>query len=137
MKPTFIAKRGVLDKKPGHGKPCNGCGLCCIATICPAGQKVFSRAPYPGPCPALVKNADQTFGCGLVADPMRYAMKQTIIHGVEKMREAALHLIGAGTGCDARFNGEPADQEFYKKLEEHDRRTQSQWREARRLWRMS
>jgi hypothetical protein len=134
MKPVAMIPRSVLERKPAHGKPCTRCGACCMATVCPIGQHILNRGPV-GPCPALVKSAAPgEYVCGVVADPARYAPLETAIHGVTEMREAALLMIGSGTGCDARFNGEPADQEFYKQLDEHDRRTLSQQREARRLW---
>ena len=111
MKPVFSAPKGMLDRKPAHGAPCNRCGLCCIATICPLGQAVFGRET--GPCPALVRAVapGEQYGCGLVAAPDRYRVGAAVVHGVEKMRKAAMTLIGASTGCDARFNGEPAKSE--------------------------
>jgi hypothetical protein len=121
MKPMFVAPRGVLDQKPPHGAPCNRCGLCCFATICDLGQAVFRRST--GPCPAL----EGSFGnasCGLTQ------------HGPTKYREAAAHLIGAGQGCDARFNGEPADAAFYRRLEQHDRDTLAENQAAKKLWGM-
>jgi hypothetical protein len=136
MKPMALIPRSVMERKPAHGKPCNRCGACCMATVCPIGQRILHRGPA-GPCPALVKSAEPgEYQCGLVADPAWIAPEETAIHGEAAMREAALVLIGSGTGCDARFNGEPADQEFYKQLDEHDHRTFEQQREARRLWRI-
>jgi hypothetical protein len=117
MKPIFSAPRGLLAKKPPYGAPCNRCGLCCMATACPLGQYVFKRPEYNGePCPGLVKDGDD-YGCDVVAHPERYASGARVLQfGVERLREAALLLIGAGNGCDARFNGEPrndsVDQRF-------------------------
>jgi len=121
MKPTFMAPRSVLETKPAHGQPCNRCGLCCYATICDLGQSVFHRKA--GPCPAL----EGSFGnasCGLTQ------------HGPTKYRAAAGLLIGAGTGCDARFNGEPAHAAFYDALRRWDEEHASELRDARKLWGM-
>lgn len=133
MKYGFMAPRGSLDNKPPHGSPCNRCGLCCMAVLCPLGKHVFKREE--GPCPALQR--DETDGkptCGLVAEPTRYATRLSILHGFERMREAALHLIGSGQGCDARFNGEPGSEEFYRRMREHDRRAGGKTNRAKKLW---
>lgn len=129
--PGFYAPKALLDKKPAHGAPCNRCGLCCVATVCPLGRHVLNQAA--GPCPALQQDAEGA-SCGLVADPMRFARQRTLTHGVEAMRQAAVVLIGSGTGCDARFNGEWKDDSFYSKLTEWDRVMRSQVRRARVLW---
>lgn len=47
-----------------------------------------------------------------MAHPMAYAMRMTLLNGVETMRHAAAHLIGAGRGCDALLDDEPPDQVF-------------------------
>lgn len=133
MKPGFVAPRGTLEAKPKHGEPCNRCGLCCYAVQCPLSEHVFGRRP--GPCPVLTGTIGDA-GCGLVADPMRYSMRRTLQHGVEAMRAAALLLIGSGTGCDARMNGEQPDQSFYAKLRRWDQEHRVQVRAARRLWGM-
>lgn len=129
MKPVgFLAPRSMLDKKPPHGTPCNSCGLCCMASVCPSGQRVLGCSPV-GPCPALKMDGDRS-SCGLIADPQRYFPRKVAAYGVEKIRDAAKLLIGSGTGCDARFNGEPPDHAFYKKLEDHDREIAHQIVEA-------
>ena len=78
----------------------------------------------------------EQYGCGLVAAPDRYRVGAAVVHGVEKMRKAAMTLIGASTGCDARFNGEPANQKFYEELREIDRRSRSEVKAAKTLWRI-
>lgn len=118
----FFAAKGSLDNKPPHGAPCNRCGLCCMATLCPLAAHVFGD-DRPGPCPALVK-ADDGFACGLTK------------HGTAKGREAATVLIGAGIGCDARFNDEPPDAEFYIRLQEWDRENEARVRSAKATWGM-
>ena len=131
MKPAFIAPKGTLEKKPPHGSPCNRCGLCCVATLCPLARVVFGRSL--GPCPALSYDADGS-RCGLVDEPMKYAMKVTMKSGVEATRSAAKQLIGSSLGCDARFNGEPIDEAFYGRLRDHDRKTASVTRKAKKVW---
>ena len=107
--------KSALERKPPHGAPCNRCGYCCKAIICPFGAVLFKR--QHGPCPALVEN-EAGLACGVVAHPMNYARVRTLTHGVEEMRRAALLLIGAGDGCDAVANGEPANEAFRQKLVE-------------------
>lgn len=127
MKPVFAAPREMLDRKPPHGQACNRCGLCCVATLCDVAQHVFKREALPGPCPALRRNDDGvTHRCGLI---------EACGPAVE-MKAAVELLIGSGQGCDARFNGEPADQAFYKRLEEFDAANRDALNAARRLLRM-
>lgn len=130
-KPAFVAPRGTVASKPPHGQPCNRCGLCCIGSLCPLAQHVFGFEL--GPCPAL-SFTDAGSVCGLVDAPARHALRKTLENGPVKMSEAAAHLIGAGTGCDARINGEPPDESFYRRLEELDHQKRAQTRVARKLW---
>ena len=120
MKPMFVAPRHLLERKPPHGQPCTRCGLCCMATLCNLASHVFG--PGPGPCPALLEKPDG-YECGLVTEV-----------GHKDLRDAALLLIGSGTGCDARFNGEPADAAFHAKLSELDRKQEVEVEAAWRLW---
>jgi hypothetical protein len=62
------------------------------------------------------------------------AAAQTWKHGEEKMRAAALLLVGAGNGCDALFNGEPADEAFRLKLRQTERESRAQTAKACKLW---
>lgn len=132
--------KGMAEKKAPHGEPCTRCGACCAVTLCPLGVSVFrgNRDPWgdrgvEGPCPALSFNAEGSV-CGLVDDPMRFAMARTLNNGVEVMKEAARHLIGSNFGCDARFNGEPPNVAFYEKQREFDRRNESKTRRSAKLW---
>jgi hypothetical protein len=131
-KPGFIAPRDLLDTKPPHGAPCNRCGLCCMATLCPLAQHVFGHEQ--GPCPALSFNPEGSV-CGLVDDPMRFARTITTKNGTGKTSAAAAHLIGSGTGCDARFNGEPPDLDFYAKLSAWDDAHVAETAAAKKIWR--
>jgi hypothetical protein len=132
MKHGFLAAKGTLDKKPPHGAPCNRCGLCCVATLCPLARHVFGREV--GPCPALLDFETGASRCGLVEEPMKHAIAVTLRSGVEATSAAARHLIGSGTGCDARFNGEPINEAFYAELREHDRRTRKETARAGKIW---
>jgi hypothetical protein len=96
--------------KPPHGQPCNGCGQCCMAQLCPLAVGVFGE-PWDRTCPALEPDGE-SFACGLVRHPMVYAMGLTLLHGVETMRTAATQLIGSGRGCDAVLEDEEPDQAF-------------------------
>jgi len=115
MKPTFIAPAGALDRKPRHGEPCNRCGLCCMATLCALGQHVFQRHEWPGPCPGLRKDGDGSYSCNVANEPLQYA-RDPLADGYA-LRHAALTIIGAGDGCDARFNGEWRNEPFSDALD--------------------
>lgn len=128
--PALIPK-GLADKKPPHGEPCTRCGICCIGSLCPLGQKVFRRAI--GPCPALSFDAAGSV-CGLVANPMAFEPRTAMKSGVDKAREAAAHLIGSATGCDCRVNGETPNRAFYDKLRIFDRANREKTRAALKLW---
>lgn len=130
---AFVAPRQMLDRKPPHGSPCNGCGLCCVATTCKLGQHLFKQER--GPCPALVHNGDLTYACGVVRSPLHY-MKASATN-VSEMRDAALLIIGAADGCDARFNGEWINHDFHRRQNKIDRERASEMRKARDLWKMS
>lgn len=114
----------IAARKPPHGAPCNRCGLCCIVTLCDLGRHVFHRPRGgAGPCPALSFDADGS-RCGLVDS------------GTVSGREAAKWLIGSGTGCDARINGEPVNQEFNARLERWDVENAEPVRLAKQKWGM-
>lgn len=87
--------------KPAIGAPCNGCGLCCKATVCGAGSvlmglvKEFGQRA-PGPCPALLQEGDG-YTCGIMNRPHNYLLSQ---RGPTVLRKAVGVLIGAGSGCD-------------------------------------
>lgn len=89
--------------KPAIGEKCNGCGLCCVATVCSTGsfamglvENLGERAP--GPCPALTPAGDGRHECGLVRRPKDWMPRNP--HGVTPLKNAVLLLIGSGSGCD-------------------------------------
>src|SRR5262245_44282347 len=108
MKTALLAPKGTLEKKPPHGAPCNRCGLCCEAEVCPMGEFVLGQSI--GPCPALARDAQGNASCGLIATPEKFVPVRAAIYGRQAMSDAAAHLIGSGTGCDARVNGEPRNE---------------------------
>lgn len=130
MKPIFRGSAAMLARKPAHGAPCTRCGLCCVASLCKVAERAFNRPPLPGPCPALVRVSDTEYGCGIVADPARYLPAQVEAHGLETIRESVSQLIETGTGCDARFNGEPVNHAFNAELELRDVREAAKTRRA-------
>lgn len=120
---AFIAPRSALEKKPPHGDPCTRCGLCCMAKLCRLAEALFNGGrPAAGPCPALVMDEGGYYACGVVAA------------SAGDLREAALVLTGAGLGCDARFNGEPRNQEFADRIDREHPVTSEKFVAARRLW---
>jgi len=120
MPQAFVAPRLLLEKKPKHGSPCNQCGLCCVAVLCPLGSIVFGKTN--GPCPALQWEDNGDSRCGLVHE------------NPGPIGEAAAHLIGAGQGCDARFNGEPPDLGFYLRLLRDDYLNREKTAQAKKIW---
>lgn len=127
-------RRNAAALKPPYGSPCNRCGACCEATLCPLAQHVMGRRFDDGPCPALLGEPGAT-SCGIVADPARWAPFRTVAVGTEPMREAALILIGTDPpGCDARINGESDHPAFRASLHAWARTSAGAIRRAKRLW---
>ncbi len=83
--------------KPVEGKPCNGCGVCCLAEPCPVGM-VISRKIL-GSCSALQWVADERrYRCGLLASPAaHFRWKWLSRIGMPWARR----MISAGSGCDS------------------------------------
>lgn len=107
--------------KPRHGDPtCNGCGLCCLAELCPLAQ-LFFRQDRHGRCPAL-EDAGARYQCGLMARPAHYAPLRAALVGEDLLREAAAQFIGVGIGCDAHLAGEPYDHAYKARITALDRK---------------
>jgi hypothetical protein len=112
--------------KPAYQRDaCNHCGLCCIEGICRTGSLVFGEAHAP-PCPALI-DGGHDYLCGLMVHPQRYAPVMAAINGVNRLREAAKLLIGAGTYCCGRYPDEA-------KIEQPPRLTRKQHADALKVW---
>lgn len=83
--------------KPALGKPCNGCGLCCLAEPCPLGMLLSRRRR--GACVALRWSVDaRRYECGALSQP-----EQTL-GGLGRWRMTrawVMRWIAAGQGCDA------------------------------------
>jgi hypothetical protein len=78
----------MIRKPPTRGAPCNGCGECCRAEICPAGEAVYG----PGKdCPGLLQ-VGKVHLCKLIL-----AEQQS---GLEPHLARALNI---GGGCHAGF----------------------------------
>ncbi|WP_298151005.1 hypothetical protein [Flavobacterium sp.] len=95
-------------KKPEHGKPCNGCGHCCISEVCSLGKELGDEVV----CKALISNIAGSYSCGLVVDPYGYLSDDQsttwrkideIAPGVGEQgaKEFYAYLLGSGRGCDS------------------------------------
>lgn len=117
--------------KPNYGQPCNGCGKCCMDTVCPLGQFLFEQEE--GPCPAL-EWADDKWRCGIILDPRKFAPVRVARYGVDKMRAALLYLLGPGLGCDAELEQDTFDPSFYAMMNRFKIKFDEERVEAARLW---
>lgn len=103
--------------KPRHGQPCNMCGRCCRAVLCPLAQHVFGFTD--GPCPALGQlDGTGKLVCVLMLFPSIFAPQVARKHGPKAATVAAQTLIGWNIGCDAAVEGEPIDMAFSKRVRE-------------------
>lgn len=99
----------VALEKPLEGSPCNGCGICCIASVCELGLALGDNQN----CRALIRNHDGSFTCGLVHDPYSYLDSESLMPwlvldelkgghtGELALKEMNAKALGAGRGCDA------------------------------------
>jgi len=82
--------------KPPEGRPCNGCGICCLAEPCPVGIVVSLKRH--GACKALRwSEAETRYVCGLMA------------HGGRLSRIVG-RWIAAGQGCDSSLEPHSMDR---------------------------
>ncbi len=80
----------IPPPKPPHGQTCNGCGLCCLAELCPIARLRYFK--IAGPCPSLRWNQqDQRYLCGILANSGLF-------------RPLIARWIAAGIGCDSPDN---------------------------------
>jgi len=106
----------MLDK-PEIGSPCNGCGVCCVNTVCGSGSYALGLVTTwgehaKGPCPALVDDGEK-FVCGVMLRPndwLKAARSPTTL------RQAFGLLIGVGLGCDD--SGDEPDETAQPKIDE-------------------
>lgn len=102
--------------KPKIGEKCNGCGLCCMMQVCMNGayvQRLVNALgeTIPGPCPALVRNNDGSYACGIVLQPKKYIKGSK--YPEEVLRKNFAHMIGASRGCDELMEHD-SDEESVK-----------------------
>lgn len=93
--------QAIIARKPAYGAPCNGCGLCCIATQCPVSVGLYGERTI---CPAL-EQAGDSFACGLMVNPLVHIEGMRDWSG-PVMGEMFRLLIGADIGCDGEGPGE-------------------------------
>ena len=97
--PRIVTLPREAPDKPALGAPCNGCGLCCAAELCPLGRVMFGKSR--GPCPALVwQTADRRHVCGLAVEPGAHLPR---LPGflAPLFARLARRWISAGSGCDS------------------------------------
>ena len=82
--------------KPALGKPCNGCGVCCLAEPCPLGVILSRRTK--GAC-VMVRWDGTRYVCGALAAKPNGA--------VSKLKGWLVRRwIAAGVGCDCALEPE-------------------------------
>lgn len=107
----MLAKRVMpMLAKPPHGAKCNACGLCCISSLCPVAEAHFGIRP--GPCPAIMPQANGAVLCGIMEDPARFAPDKVMRHGAAVVSSSTRMLNGAGQGCDCLNPNEFEDRDF-------------------------
>lgn len=98
MREAVIELHAAAPAKPIVGAPCNGCGVCCAQTTCPAARLRFLQVA--GPCPALEWNEDEgRYRCGLLGRPGTYLGWLPAV-GEGLARRLFGRWIAAGAGCD-------------------------------------
>lgn len=98
MEKRIILLQRAAPPKPPVGAPCNGCGICCAETTCPAARLRFLQAR--GPCPALEWHAAEArYRCGLAATPARYLgwLPPALADLASRLFQ---RWIAAGRGCN-------------------------------------
>lgn len=94
--------------KPRLGRPCNGCGLCCVAEPCVIAHTLIDDLPDTGPCPALEWEGGRSW-CGLVRRPAHYS-REVREGGIPERivgANVAQALGGVGGACDSSPGGDP------------------------------
>ena len=114
----------MVEAKPPHGSPCNRCGLCCSIRPCELGRKVFNQDW--GVCPALTKDEDGKWICGLVIS--------SLLSGRMDLCLSAAYLNRIGQGCDSRIESEPINQEFEDRLNKADELSRDAIVKSREIW---
>jgi hypothetical protein len=93
--------------KPPVGKPCNGCGVCCLVEPCPLGVVLSGRRV--GACDAIRWQVESgVYRCGAIIDSeavLRHALIPWL-QGLAPMlapllRRLSRRWIAVGLGCDS------------------------------------
>jgi hypothetical protein len=84
-------------EKPLFGTPCNGCGVCCAASLCPVA--VVFLFQIKGKCRAMLWQ-DGRYVCGMAVSPDLY-IKLIPEKGRELSARFFASRIAAGLGCDS------------------------------------
>jgi hypothetical protein len=98
--------------KPADLAPCNGCGVCCVSSLCPLAIGVLyspdmievlgdAARHIPGPCPILEWEHGRAW-CGLVRNPERYVRLVPTGQAYDSLAKWAAdtrELLGDGS-CD-------------------------------------
>lgn len=105
MKSATITLQRDAPAKPRLAEPCNGCGVCCAARLCPAALLLLK--PRHAPCPALEWQPEpqRRYVCGLLRQPRHYL--GWLPRWLEQPLRRRLHRsIAAGQGCDCTIEVE-------------------------------
>ncbi len=119
--------------KPPHGAPCNFCGQCCLSGTCKTGQKFFGIDKATR-CPALAFSEHGIASCGLMENPQKFVPELVKVHGARRMGEAMRVIMASGTGCDARFEGEPRNEAFDRRMDLREKTLRRKINAAYRMW---
>lgn len=102
-------------KKPALSDPCNGCGLCCVATPCAVALDFVPEAKAGHPCPALEWQDGRSW-CGMVRNPAKHSPElatrivSVLGAGYDVAAAAAMNRrlgdmiredLGGASGCDS------------------------------------
>ena len=97
---TLVLRKKSDLKKPAFGKPCNQCGICCMAEPCLVGAQIFGVEQ--GRCPALLEDKKGTYACGLVKRPAQYVSPERLENRTAAgLCRSAKLIINIGGGCDS------------------------------------
>lgn len=120
-------------KKPALMAPCNGCGLCCVATACAIALEFVPEAMSGHPCPALEWENGRSW-CGMVRNPAKHSpeLAARIVQelGVDydvalaaalnrKLGDMIRHDLGGASGCDSG-NPDSDDEQGMTAAEYHE-----------------
>ena len=85
---------GLPVAKPPFRAPCNGCGVCCLAQLCPIAIDWLPGVTTP--CPAL-ETEDGRFWCGLIRHPSKHLGIR--FNGDSILSPMIAKGVGLGQGC--------------------------------------